>query len=86
MNGAVNGGDSPVNFRWNERRHGVRTVGGELQTDATFDHDIIERMEADIYDTVFVPAITEARAQGKSYESIRDIIRRGWKSARTAAR
>jgi hypothetical protein len=57
-----------------------------LQTDETFDHGIIERMAARYYDAVFVPAISEARAQGKSYETIRDTIRRGWKPARRAPR
>ena len=63
-----------------------RSVGDELQTDETFDHDIIDRMGARFYDEVFVPAITEARAEGKSYETIRDTIRRGWKPSRAAAR
>jgi hypothetical protein len=63
-----------------------RSVGDELQTDETFDHDIIERMGARFYDAVFVPAITEARVEGKKYETIRDTIRRGWKPARTASR
>ena len=63
-----------------------RSVGDELQTDETFDHDIIERMGAPFYDAVFVPAITEARAEGKSYETIRDTIRRGWKPTRAARR
>jgi hypothetical protein len=53
-----------------------RSLGDELQTDATFDHDIIDRMGAPFYDAVFVPAITEARAEGKSYGTIRDAIRR----------
>jgi hypothetical protein len=35
-------------------------VGDELQTDATFDHDIIARMGTRFYDDVFVPAITAA--------------------------
>src|SRR5215210_2696444 len=63
-----------------------RSVGDELQTDETFDHDIIDRMGARFYDAVFVPAVTEARAEGKSYETIRDTIRRGWKPARAASR
>ena len=63
-----------------------RSVGDELQTDETFDHDIIERMGSQFYDAVFVPAIIEARAEGKSYETIRDTIRRGWKPARAASR
>ncbi len=63
-----------------------RSVGGELQTDETFDHDVIERMGAAFYDEVFVPAITDARKQGKSYETIRDAIRKEWKPARAKAR
>lgn len=63
-----------------------RSVGDELQTDETFDHDIIDRMGAGFYDTVFVPAIAEARANGDSYESIRDSIRKQWKPAKTKSR
>jgi hypothetical protein len=63
-----------------------RSVGDELQTDETFDHDIIERMGPRFYDAVFVPAITKARDEGKAYETIRDTIRRGWKPARAASR
>lgn len=59
-----------------------RSVGEEMQTDETFDHDIIDRMGAGFYEDVFVPAITEARDQGKKYEEIRDAIRREWKPAR----
>lgn len=63
-----------------------RFVGDEPQTDETFDHDIIDRMGGDFYDTVFVPAIAEARANGESYEAIRDHIRKPWKPARTRTR
>lgn len=56
-----------------------RSVGDELQTDATFDHDIIDRMGATFYDDVFVPAISDAIADGKDYIAIRDGIRKGWK-------
>ncbi len=59
-----------------------RSVGDELQTDETFDHDIIDRMGAKFYDAVFVPAITAAREEGKKYETIRDTIRKGWKPTR----
>ena len=62
-----------------------RSVGDELQTDETFDHDIIDRMGPAFYDNVFVPAITEARKNGKSYETIRDTIRTEWKPARAKA-
>jgi hypothetical protein len=60
-----------------------RSLGDELQTDETFDHDIIDRMGRDFYYDVFVPAIIEARAHGESYEDIRDSIRKPWKPMRT---
>ena len=63
-----------------------RSVGDELQTGETFDHDIIERMGADFYNDVFVPAIDEARDKGETYESIRDEIRKEWKPARPRPR
>jgi hypothetical protein len=56
-----------------------RSVGDELQTDETFDHDIIDRMGPSFYDDVFVPAIAEAIADGKDYTTIRDSIRKEWK-------
>lgn len=59
-----------------------RSLSDELQTDQTFDHDIIDRMGATFYDDVFVPAIAAAREEGKKYEAIRDSIRRAWKPAR----
>jgi hypothetical protein len=63
-----------------------RSVGDELQTDETFDHDIIDRMGAGFYREVFVPAVTEARDQGKKYEEIRDAIRKEWKPVRATKR
>ena len=63
-----------------------RSMGDELQTDETFDHDIIERMGARFYAAVFVLAIAAARDEGKTYETIRDTIRRGWKPARASSR
>jgi hypothetical protein len=56
-----------------------RSVGDELQTDETFDHDIIDRMGATFYDDVFVPAIAGAISDGKDYTAIRDSIRKDWK-------
>ena len=56
-----------------------RTLGDELQTDETFDHDIIDRMGSTFYDDVFVPAIAEAISEGKDYTQIRDSIRKDWK-------
>jgi hypothetical protein len=63
-----------------------RSLGDELQTDVTFDHDIIDRMGAPFYDVVFVPAIARAREQGEAYESIRDQIRKDWKPAKSKSR
>src|SRR5215218_7703337 len=79
-------GKKPSTKDAHEEEPTFRSVGDELQTDETFDHDIIERMGARFYDEVFVPAITEARAEGKSYETIRDTIRRGWKPSSAARR
>lgn len=56
-----------------------RSVGDELQTDETFDHDIIDRIGEPFYDKVFVPAIAGAIAQAKDYTTIRDSIRTEWK-------
>jgi hypothetical protein len=56
-------------------------LDGEPQTDALFEHEIVERMGRAFYGRVFVPAIEHARKEGKSYESIRDTIRKPWKPA-----
>jgi hypothetical protein len=57
-------------------------LDGEPQTDALFDKEIVERMGRAFYGRVFAPAIEEARKSGKSYESIRDAIRKEWKPSR----
>lgn len=56
-----------------------RSAGGVPQTDATFDHEIIDRMGSDFYHDVFHPAIVQAHRDGKRYEEIRDVIRKEWK-------
>ncbi len=56
-------------------------LDGEPQTDALFEKEIVERMGHTFYQKVFAPAIEEAREAGKSYESIRDAIRKDWKPA-----
>ena len=56
-------------------------LSGERQTDKLFDHEIVERMGAEFYRDVFEPAVRAARAQGQSYEAIRDRLRRRWKAA-----
>jgi hypothetical protein len=58
-----------------------KSAGGELQTEETFDHDVVERMGADFYDRVFAPAIAAAVSRGEKYESFRDSIRSTWKPA-----
>src|SRR5215204_1569543 len=63
-------GKKPSQKDAHEAEPKFRSVGDELQTDETFDHVIIDRMGARFYDEVFVPAITEARAEGKTYETI----------------
>jgi hypothetical protein len=60
-----------------------REIGDELQTDETFDHDIVNRMGAKFYAKVFAPAIAEAREKGEKYEDIRDAIRKAWKPAKS---
>jgi hypothetical protein len=55
-------------------------LDGEPQTGALFDREVVDRMGEDFYSEVFVPAIKEARAEGKSYEQIRDTVRRTWKA------
>jgi hypothetical protein len=55
------------------------TLDDEPQTDALFDKEIVERMGRAFYGRVFAPAIEDARKSGKSYESIRDAIRKSWK-------
>ena len=61
------------------RRRKWRVLSGEPQTDRLFDHQIVERMGVDFYKDVFVPAIRHEREQGRSYESMRDRLRRRWK-------
>ena len=62
-----------------EEEDKFRSVGGEPQTDKTFDKEIVERMGKEFYQEVFHPAIERAFGVGKRYEDIRDSIRTGWK-------
>ena len=57
-----------------------RSVGDEMQTDETFDHDIIERMGAGFYASSCPRSPRPAR--GESYEDVRDSIRKDWKPTR----
>ena len=54
------------------------SLEGQPQTDELFEKEIVRRMGRDFYDKVFVPAIEEAVAQGRRYESIRDTLRKQW--------
>lgn len=58
------------------------SLGGQPQTDKLFYDEIVKRMGPQFYKEVFEPAIREAIANGKSYTSIRDTIRRDWKPQR----
>jgi hypothetical protein len=59
-----------------------RSLDGEIQSDETFDREIVDRMGPEFYEVVFQPAIREALAAGRKYEQIRDTIRKDWKPAR----
>lgn len=59
-----------------------RALDGEIQSDETFDREIVDRMGPEFYEIVFQPAIREALAAGRKYEQIRDTIRKDWKPAR----
>jgi len=63
------------------RRRKWRILSGEPQTDKLFEHQIVERMGREFYREVFSPAIRAAREKRRTYESIRDSIRRRWKPA-----
>jgi hypothetical protein len=56
-----------------------RALGGEEQTDEMFHKEIVKRMGEHFYETVFAPAIEDALAQDRTYQSIRDTIRKDWK-------
>jgi hypothetical protein len=55
------------------------TLGDEAQDDRRFDAEVVRRMGDEFYERIFAPAIREAREAGKSYEAIRDSIRREWR-------
>ena len=77
------GHDEEASTKDDDREHLVdgkwHALDGEPQTDALFQKEVVERMGHTFYQRVFAPAIEEARTAGKSYESIRDAIRKAWK-------
>jgi hypothetical protein len=64
--------EQPAKPKWHD-------LGGEPQTDQLFEREIVGRMGRQFYNTVFAPAIEDAIAAGKSYQAIRDTIRKEWK-------
>jgi hypothetical protein len=54
-------------------------LSGVPQTDKLFNKEIVDRLGKAFYSGVFAPAVREAYQDGKSYEEIRDSIRRSWK-------
>jgi hypothetical protein len=76
-------GDSVTGSRFSgESGSKFRALDGEIQSDETFDREIVDRMGPEFYEVVFQPAIREALAAGRKYEQIRDTIRKEWKPAR----
>lgn len=65
-----------------ETPQGWHFLGDEPQTDALFDREIVQRMGPAFYVHVFAPAVDRAFEEGKSYEGIRDTIRKDWKPVR----
>jgi hypothetical protein len=75
--------DEPTGDRFGGEAGGkFRALDGELQTDETFDREIVQRMGPEFYEVVFQPAIRDALAAGHKYEQIRDTIRKEWKPVR----
>jgi hypothetical protein len=56
-----------------------KSLGGEVQSAALFDREVVARMGERFYDDVFAPAIRRHFERGDRYETIRDALRREWK-------
>ncbi len=80
------GGDGKSGVSQPPKQGKWHLLGDEVQTDARFDAEIVRRMGEAFYREVFAPAIAAARRAGKSYEGIRDAIRRDWKPEAARAR
>src|SRR5215217_6509644 len=75
--------ESPKESRFRGEVGGkFRALDGQIQSDETFDREIVDRMGPEFYEAVFQPAIRDAVATGRKYEQFRDTIRKDWKSAR----
>jgi hypothetical protein len=62
------------------RRRKWKVLSGTPQTDKLFEHEIVDRMGRDFYQEVFAPTIRAERDKGRTYESMRDRLRRRWKA------
>jgi hypothetical protein len=74
--------DSSAESRFGGEGGEFRALDGELQSDVTFDREIIDHMGPEFYETVFQPAVRYALTSGRKYEQIRDTIRKDWKLPR----
>ena len=72
------GGETPEEEAQAEPKEKWHTLSGQPQTDELFEHEIVDRMGREFYHDEFVPAIRDALREGRSYQSIRDTIRRQW--------
>jgi len=61
-----------------EPRPKWHALKGEPQTDELFQDQIVKRMGREFYETVFAPAIAKALSEGRTYNAIRDTIRKDW--------
>ena len=74
------GGEGKQGDEGPKRQGDWHLLDGEPQTDALFKKEIVQRMGEEFYREVFVPEIRAAREEGKSYEAIRDSLRKTWNS------
>jgi hypothetical protein len=59
-----------------------KSLSGEVQSDALFDREVVDRMGEEFYRDVFAPTIKQHFERGDSYQAIRDFVRKDWKPAR----
>jgi hypothetical protein len=58
-----------------------KSLSGELQSDALFDREVVDRMGEQFYREHFAPTIKAHFDRGDSYQAIRDVVRKDWKPA-----
>ena len=62
-----------------EAEEKYRTLGGEVQDEARFEREIVQRMGEPFYREVFAPTLRRHFDRGDRYETIRDAVRRDWR-------